>query len=814
MQLIKRVIQLAKDRALIKFSALTRLMVRDADDAMVAALSDTRSGLDRKALTAALQYMRQEQVTFQRHIDALFRESVDRALRTMYTDLRQGLTNMSAATLTLIDDEAVNRQIEVGHLVQRLRDACNENLGRLNMMIAQIHGDADVHERENPFRPYLIARALHDTLKEKVADEETAKVLFGQLSNSLAVHLSDYYASICEVFDASGIQTKLMARPTKLKRHQRDQLAKQLASLNAQNSGMHTGTSHAGAVSAVAPELNPRVMSSLQRMFDLVQNEKSPDSGLAKASDAAGSSLQQINQTEEFQDFVWKLFNQTQTAVSPDRAMQQNNGDRADGNSANGVDSFSVIKPASSSLIEQLDQFQQVEAEVPASDEPAVAEKHQLIALNDKLDTDKTSQGERIAIDLVTLLFEFILEDEQIPAEVRAQIGRMQIPFLKAAMLAPDLLHTADHPARQLLNEMSSAAIGLDSASPMGQQVIDEIARLVKRILKEFDKDMAIFTNCQQELHQFLENQLRHSDAEMARSVEAAEDAEKFSALLHNTGTSLLDILTPLNLDQRIVDFIILIWARVLVRASIQGEASIGSAAAVSQQYRDVLPELVWSAQEKQTPEDRNALMKLLPGLVKRLKIGMLMINLAEDERQIALDRLVAVHTQVLQPNPVINTSKKLPSLEALRKEFTRLVINDDDAAWSVAEKPFQVQPEALEKALAERGANADLDLTRDASANTTPSNNELLKQMQVGTSVQFWAADTFVVARVSWISKHHSLFIFKMEQNAKPLVYSAASLAKALQEGKVRLVEYAPAFDRAVDSLMMGAEAMQAGRR
>ncbi len=246
MQLIKRVMQLAKDRALIKFSALARAMVKDAEANLAQALANARSGVDQRQLGTALQVLRQLRAGLVDDIEARFRDKVERGMRTMYTDLRQGLDRLSANTLSLIDDEAVNQQLEVGQLVQRLRDACDENLGRLNIMIAQMHGDADVHERENPFRPYLIARALYDTLNHKVTDDEANATLFAHLSDSLAAHLSGYYASICEVFDENGIQARLLARPTRLKRHQRDQLAQQLAAMNSGASTYQPGAALPG----------------------------------------------------------------------------------------------------------------------------------------------------------------------------------------------------------------------------------------------------------------------------------------------------------------------------------------------------------------------------------------------------------------------------------------------------------------------------------------------------------------------------------------------------------------------------------------
>ncbi|HCY62691.1 MAG TPA: hypothetical protein DHV59_07660 [Oxalobacteraceae bacterium] len=820
MQLVKRVFQLAKDRALIKFSALARTMVLDADAAMALDMAEVRAGFDQRLLGMALQVLRQEQAGFIAGIDARYRDSVERGMRTMYTDLREGLDRLSANTLSLIDDETVNRQLEVGHLVQRLRDACDENLGRLNIMIAQMHGDADVHERENPFRPYLIARALYESLKERVQDEEASKLLFARLSDSLAQHLPNYYASICEVFDANGIQARLLARPTKLKRHQRDQLAQQLAALNATNAGLNyspaaggpavTGGTASAAAPAPSAEFNPRILPVLQRMLESLQGGGA--SGGAGSVDSDGnpgtgpevSALQA--QTGEFQEFVWNLFNQAQ-AAAPDAHAGDMGTYPAD--SLTGATAPGWMTPPSAEVLQQVGSFQQLAAESEDDGGTATGGQNRQFVLSEDLGLPQQAQGQRMAIDLVAVLFELILDDEQIPAGVRARIARLQIPFLKAAMLEPQLLQQAEHPARQLLNRIGSAALGLDPASPIAQRLDGEIGRLVKRILKEFEQDTAVFSDCLQELERFLAAELANTDAETTGSIQAAEEAEKFSTVLRNTTESLRGILAPLEVDRRVKDFIEQVWARVLVRAASQDAAS--GSAALGQQYREVLPELVWSAQEKTSPEDRSALMRMLPGLVKRLRIGMLMVHMSEEECKAALDRLVPVHTQVLRSQGAAENARAWPSLEDLRKDFSRLATSDDSAAWMLTE-PLQVEQEVLESALADRGVTADLAISRPSAYAAAPS-ADLLLQLQVGSAVEFRLADTAVPARLIWVSKHHSLFIFKLDQQTKPMVYSAASLLQALQSGKIGLVEYAPAFDRAVDALMMGAEAVQSAR-
>src|SRR5207245_1206272 len=106
-------------------------------------------------------------------------------------------------------------------------------------------------------------------------------------------------------------------------------------------------------------------------------------------------------------------------------------------------------------------------------------------------------------------------------------------------LLAPDLLHEASHPARQLLNRMGAVSVGLVSGTAFDQAIESEINGVVGKILEKFDDDMAIFTNCLEDFDAFLREQLGKVDTETSMRVEAIEEVEKASAVLANTTTSL-----------------------------------------------------------------------------------------------------------------------------------------------------------------------------------------------------------------------------------------------------------------------------------
>jgi hypothetical protein len=156
-----------------------------------------------------------------------------------------------------------------------------------------------------------------------------------------------------------------------------------------------------------------------------------------------------------------------------------------------------------------------------------------------------------------------------------------------------------------------------------------------------------------------------------------------------------------------------------------------------------------------------------------------------------------------------------MSSLEALQQHFADFVVGQKSAPLTspdgqeTSSDAPQFQAAAIETALAEQGILTNLD------SNIEPvpafeSDAEWMEQMQLGICVECWSDDAFQLARLSWINRSRTLYMFRLEQNVRPIVYSSTSLIKALREGSIRLVEYAPAFDRAVDALLFDAEALQ----
>jgi hypothetical protein len=77
----------------------------------------------------------------------------------------------------------------------------------------------------------------------------------------------------------------------------------------------------------------------------------------------------------------------------------------------------------------------------------------------------RLNAGDEDAIDLVGMLFDFVLGDRNLPAQIQAILARLQVPYLKVALLDRHLFSQRHHPARRLLDEMAQACVGWTRSS-------------------------------------------------------------------------------------------------------------------------------------------------------------------------------------------------------------------------------------------------------------------------------------------------------------------------------------------------------------
>lgn len=87
-------------------------------------------------------------------------------------------------------------------------------------------------------------------------------------------------------------------------------------------------------------------------------------------------------------------------------------------------------------------------------------------------------------IDMVAMMFSFIQQDQALPAAVQALLSRLQMPYLRLALVDADLFSSAEHPARALMDRLAEVGKGCTPGSPMLAEKMLRMHALVGRIVK------------------------------------------------------------------------------------------------------------------------------------------------------------------------------------------------------------------------------------------------------------------------------------------------------------------------------------------
>ncbi len=96
-------------------------------------------------------------------------------------------------------------------------------------------------------------------------------------------------------------------------------------------------------------------------------------------------------------------------------------------------------------------------------------------------------------ITLVGMLFEYILNDRQLPDDVKKLIALLQIPVLKQAILDYSFLTDRNHPGRVILNEMTCAGMLFTGEPKLRKPVLLLIENTVRQIISASNQNSEVF---------------------------------------------------------------------------------------------------------------------------------------------------------------------------------------------------------------------------------------------------------------------------------------------------------------------------------
>ncbi len=375
-------------------------------------------------------------------------------------------------------------------------------------------------------------------------------------------------------------------------------------------------------------------------------------------------------------------------------------------------------------------------------------------------------QTDQDLIDLVSMLFEFILEDRNLSPPIQVLICRLQIPILKVVVNDRSFFSKRTHPARKLLNTLARAGIGWSERSEKNRdRLYNEIHRVVRRILDESECDIQLFDSLHQEFEQFLIRENRKAALVEQRTRESERGRIKSRKAQETVDQLLRRKLTDQRIPENVRNILINGWSRVMFLAYLRDDTEHRWHQSVR-----VVDDLLWCLQPLPEKSDRDQWIRVAPALIKQLRTGLEEVSFNSARLDQMMSELKQELTDAFRRQPS-EDAPQAPPAEA-----------EADPTPTAVERQQLVEDEVM----SEHYATID--------------------QISVGDWLEFNLVNgTCFRCRLSAIIEEADCFVFVNRMGLKVMEKTRSELAHEMRRDRLTLLDQGAFIDRALDAVMGG---------
>lgn len=648
-------------------------------------------------------------------------------------------------------------------LLHQAQEAISEAFQRLQVILPSLK-----FIEQLPFYPKTFLQNLLAAFAPENLSTPQKKVLLQQFANGLT--LGDIATAIKQALEQAQVPQPLVITSTVESAQTEEEpdlvdILRDIRDLNQKNSG--TGNTAAGSG------------AHAQSTSDVLNT--APDAPLLQTTSSGGVIVDPLRLTERADRFA-----HISQSVASVPLMPQN--------------VFPLAQEqllATTELMERLSKLQFIQPLTSVADDSniqSVAEMRENIRnqlQNDEDHVEVIGATDTNIINLVSAMFDYILDDQNLPTAMKALLGRLQIPMLKVALLDGNFFKTEHHPARLLLNSLAKAGVSWDEKAQTSDVLYKKIEETVFSIITDFNSDMQLFNTLLADFNQFYDEQQVRIALIDQRTREAEERRAKAELARSEVQLVLNQKLTGRRLPLAVIRLLQDGWRHVLYLSFLKD----GKDAESWRQAVKVIDALIWSM----SPVKGDAAwLERLKGvsskLINSLKKGLASVHFDQLKTESLVSEIEKIHAETIKglETPVVEIFTETSEIQADGQQRVAIdqAVNNPSGSFSGVVLPKS-------------------DLVDLYQGDTLPSNNKFVlevKHLKVGAWIEFMATEQHerhkLVARIRSMEK----LIFANRRGIKVAEMSQMQLAVELSQGRARIVDDQPQIiDRALQSVVGG---------
>jgi hypothetical protein len=710
--------------------------------------------------------------------------------------------------MTLVEDHEVEIQVLADRFALNIQNQCEWELRELDTyMGAAMHLKAADGER-NPLRPEVIGRALVRAIEATTDRPEVRKALSIEIGRALANAMRQTYLDVMGDLRAAGVKPlKMTVRAT-------------------EGPGARVGSYETGY-----DQLPTGTGSSASGVFSghgALGSGGAGTAGFARSSRGSGvdgfaSSIRDANDLAQFPA--------TEAGADGARTVR--------GAVSAGSATLGQIDPELMTLLRRLAYTAPPDVGTAASTGGglggAIAHLHSgagalagpnlIVAHRDELRQAATGALDHMVIDVVGSLFDQILSDPKVPPQMARQIGRLQLPVLRAALGDPTFFSSRRHPVRRFVNRIASLAVAFDDLDDEdGKAFLKLVKELVQQIVEgDFDQ-IQLYEQKIESLELFVVDQNRREVQRQGNADEVLAHKENQLRLQQRYAAQLRHGLQDVPAPDFLRDFVSSVWSQAVMKSALDEGHDSPSVARLRLAGRDLL----MSVQPKGSPAQRKAFLIALPTLMKTLNAGMDMIKWPEVARKDFFSKLLPAHSESLKGEAIrtldynlllkqvdgvlgaaIPKSSELPPMPASElpvlldavqaNTFTEAeakaigLVDEQSIDWNgKLDVEIEAEPEVRE-----------VDIQIDGMPEPEPvepsRGSSLADHVQIGFAYQMHIDGTWHKVRLSHVSAGRTFFVFtRGHKHLRTISMTYRMLSRLCEANRLRAFEHAYLLERA----------------
>ena len=418
------------------------------------------------------------------------------------------------------------------------------------------------------------------------------------------------------------------------------------------------------------------------------------------------------------------------------------------------------------------------------------------------LKTESRSLGQSLAVEVVGLMIEQITQDERLLKPVTQVIANAESAFLRLAATDTRFFSDKTHPARKLLDTITSASLAYASEdSPGFAGFMKNLQAMAPLLTEEHAGDAPHFATLLQEF----ERQQARSTPEYRqtelRAVRALLQVEQRNLLAEKMAADIRRHPDWRGSSPVIGAFLTGPWAQVMAKERLLAQE--GDKEAQKGIFNRLPSNLFWSVDPAQTADQRQRLLQLIPGLLKSLRDGLVSVDYPLAQAKDFFDELMTLHQTGLRASAETPSWAPVstPAPVTSKRQLLDAMFEPDGRSGTAS--PWLAPAEAQHSGfMADWESSISGDTQSPASPQAAaPLTAEAALEWQVGAWVEMLVDTQWLRAQLSWVSPQRTLYMFTSEGGRKHSMTNRV-LHHLLTLGFVKVISDQGVLERALNSV------------